>query len=74
MGWVTAVASIAAAQQAGAVGKYNQAVQERNAVVAEQEKERLEQQLEFDLARFDDFLRRERFVLAGLMQITPHMN
>ena len=40
MGWVTAVASIAAAQQAGAVGKYNQAVQERNAVVAEQEKER----------------------------------
>ena len=58
MGWVTAVASIAAAQQAGAVGKYNQAVQERNAVVAEQEKERLEQQLEFDLARFDDQFRR----------------
>ena len=51
MGWVAAVASVAAAQQAGAVGKYNQAVQERNAVVAEQEKERLEQQLEFDLAR-----------------------
>mgnify|MGYP001224580778 FL=1 len=58
MGWVTAVASIAAAQQAGAVGKYNQAVQERNALVAEQEKERLEQQLEFDLARFDDQFRR----------------
>ena len=53
MGWVTAVASVAAAQQAGAVGKYNQAIQERNAVVAEQEKERLEQRLEFDLARFD---------------------
>ena len=58
MGWVTAIASVAAAQQAGAVGKYNQAVQERNAVVAEQEKERLEQQLEFDLARFDDQFRR----------------
>jgi len=58
MGWVAAVASVAAAQQAGAVGKYNQAVQERNAVVAEQEKERLEQQLEFDLARFDDQFRR----------------
>ena len=58
MGWVTAVASIAAAQQASAVGKYNQAIQERNAVVAEQEKERLEQQLEFDLARFDDQFRR----------------
>ena len=53
MGWISAVASVAAAQQAGAVGKYNQAVQERNAVVAEQEKERLEQRLEFDLARFD---------------------
>jgi len=58
MGWVTAVASIAAAQQASAVGKYNQAIQERNAVVAEQESERLEQQLEFDLARFDDQFRR----------------
>ena len=53
MGWISAVASIAAAQQASAVGKYNQAIQERNAVVAEQEKERLEQRLEFDLARFD---------------------
>ena len=58
MGWVTAVASLAAAQQEGAVGKYNQAVQERNAVVAEQEKERLEQQLEVDLERFDDQFRR----------------
>ena len=53
MGWISAVASVAAAQQASAVGKYNQAIQERNAVVAEQEKERLEQRLEFDLARFD---------------------
>jgi len=53
MGWVTAVASVAAAQQASTVGKYNQDIQERNAVVAEQEKERLEQRLEFDLARFD---------------------
>ena len=53
MGWVTAVTSIAAAQQASATGKYNQAVQERNATVAEQEAERLEQQNEFDLARFD---------------------
>jgi hypothetical protein len=53
MGWVTAVTSIAAAQQASATGKYNQAVQERNATVSEQEAERLEQQNEFDLARFD---------------------
>ena len=53
MGWVTPLISIAAAQQASAAGKYNQAVQERNARVAEQEAEGLEKQKEFDLARFD---------------------
>ena len=53
MGWVTPLISVAAAQQASATGKYNQAVQERNATVSEQETERLEQQNEFDLARFD---------------------
>ena len=53
MGWVTAVASVAAAQQASAVGKYNQAVQNRNALVAEQEAEQQEKQNVFDLARFD---------------------
>ena len=53
MGWISAVASVAAAQQASAAGKYNQAVQERNATIAEQEAERLEQQKEFDLVRFD---------------------
>jgi len=53
MGWVSAVTSVAAAQQASATGKYNQAIQNRNAQVAEQEAERLEQQNEFDLARFD---------------------
>jgi len=53
MGWVTAVTSIAAAQQASAVGKYNQAIQERNALVKEQEVTAIEKQTEFDLARFD---------------------
>lgn len=53
MSWFTAAASVAAARQASAAGKYNQAVQNRNAQVAEQEAERLEQQLEFDIARFD---------------------
>ena len=53
MGWISAVASVAAAQQASAAGKYNQAVQERNATIEEQEAERLEQQKEFDLVRFD---------------------
>ena len=58
MGWVTAVTSVVAAQQASATGKYNQAVQERNAVIAEQEAERIEQQKEFDIARFEDSFRR----------------
>ncbi len=53
MGWVTAVTSVVAAQQASATGKYNQAVQERNAVIAEQEAAQIEKQKEFDLARFD---------------------
>ena len=53
MGWVSAAVSVAAAQQASARGKYNQAVQERNAVIAEQEAGQIEKQKEFDLARFD---------------------
>ena len=53
MGWVAPLANIAAAKQAGAMGKYNQSVQERNALIAEQEAQRLEQQKEFDIARFD---------------------
>ena len=53
MGWISAVASVAAAQQASAAGKYNQAVQERNATIAEQEAAQMEKQKEFDLVRFD---------------------
>lgn len=53
MGWVTAVTSVVAARQASAAGKYNQAVQNRNAQVAEQQVEILEQKTELDLARFD---------------------
>ena len=37
MSWVSAAVSVAAARQASAIGKYNQAVQNRNAQVAEQE-------------------------------------
>ena len=40
-------------QQQGAAGKYNQAVQNRNAQVAEQEAAQIEKQKEFDIARFD---------------------
>jgi tetrahydromethanopterin S-methyltransferase subunit H len=50
---VSAVTSIAAARQASAIGSYNQSIQNRNAQIAEQEAERLEQQKEFDIARFD---------------------
>ena len=53
MTWITAIASVAAAQQASAAGRYNQAVQERNAKVKEQEVAQMEKQKEFDLARFD---------------------
>jgi hypothetical protein len=40
-------------QQQGAIGKYNQAVQNRNATIAEQEAAMIEKQLEFDIGRFD---------------------
>ena len=37
----------------GATGKFNQAVQNRNAQISEQEAAQMEKQLEFDIARFD---------------------
>jgi hypothetical protein len=40
-------------QQQGAAGKFNQAVQNRNAQVSEQEAAQMQKQLEFDLGRFD---------------------
>jgi len=55
--YAVAGTQLLAARQAGAVGRYNQAVQNRNALVYEQEKERLEGKLNFDLARFDDQFR-----------------
>ena len=67
MGWVSAVApvlttaapyataalGVAQFQQQGAAGKFNQAVQNRNAAIAEQEAAQIEKQLETDLVRFD---------------------
>ena len=55
--YAVAGTQLLAARQAGAVGRYNQAVQNRNALVYEQEKERLEGKLNFDLERFDDQFR-----------------
>ena len=51
------VFDIAAGKQANALGKYNQSVQNRNALVREQEAEAIEKQTEFDLARFDQQFR-----------------
>jgi hypothetical protein len=56
MSWQMAVVGALGAvqyKQQGAAGKYNQAVQNRNAQIAEQEAAQLEKQLEFDIARFD---------------------
>ena len=47
------VFDIAAGKQASALGKYNQSVQNRNALVREQEAEAIEKQNEFDIAKFD---------------------
>ena len=56
MSWQMAVVgAIGAAQyqQQGAIGKYNQAVANRNAEVAEQEAALLEKQSVYDIAQFD---------------------
>ena len=61
MSWQMAVVgAIGAAQyqQQGAIGKYNQAVANRNAQVAEQEAALIEKQSEFDIARFDKDFRK----------------
>lgn len=47
------VFDIAAAGQQSALGKYNQQVQNRNALVKEQEAEAIKKQTEFDIAKFD---------------------
>ena len=47
------VFDIAAGKQASALGKYNQSVQDRNALVKEQEAEAIKKQTEFDIVKFD---------------------
>ena len=54
MTWVIPVAIGAAQiQQQDVIGKTNQAIQNRNAQIAEQKSEALKEQTKFDLARFD---------------------
>ena len=45
-------------QQQGAIGKYNQAVSNRNAEVKEQEAEILDDKLSLELAQFDKSFRK----------------
>ena len=47
------VFDIAAGRQQSALGKYNQQVYNRNALVKEQEAEAIKKQTEFDIAKFD---------------------
>ena len=57
MGWQAAVVgAIGAAQvqQQGKIGKFNEAVNNRNAAVLEAEAEQIEKKTEFDIARFDE--------------------
>ena len=51
--FVSAGTAIIAGRQASAVGAYNKAIADRNFRVKVQEAERIQQQKEFDLARFD---------------------
>jgi hypothetical protein len=54
MSWQAAVVALGVAQyqQQGAIGKTNQAIQNRNAQVFKQEGDAIEQQAEFDVAAF----------------------
>ena len=48
-----AVTTVAGIKHAGAAGKFNQSVANRNAQIAEQEATQIDKQLEFDLVQFD---------------------
>ena len=61
MSWQTAVVSAIGAaqfQQQGAIGKYNQAVANRNAQVKEQEAQILDDKLNLELSQFDKSFRK----------------
>ena len=60
MGWQSAAVAtmgVIQAKQQSAIGKYNQANANRNALVAEQEGQQIQKQAEFDIARFDQKFR-----------------
>jgi len=70
MGWGAAVVGalgVAQYQQQGAIGKYNQAVNNRNAQVLEGQAIQMEQKTEFDIAQFNkDYYRLTGEVATGL--------
>jgi len=56
MGWQAAVVGalgVAQYQQQGAIGKYNQSVNNRNALVLEGQADQIEAKAEFDIAQFE---------------------
>ena len=56
--YVVAGTAFAGYQQAGAMGKFNQSVENRNALVQEQNNEILDSKLDLELARFDEDLKK----------------
>ena len=61
---VTLGMGVIQAKQQGAIGKYNQANANRNALVAEQEGQQIQRQAEFDIARFDQQFRQAEGTVA----------
>ena len=54
---VTIGATVVQVKQQSAIGKFNQRVAERNAAILEYEAQKIDQQAEFDIARFDQRFR-----------------
>ena len=61
---VTIGATAVQIKQQSAIGKYNQQVANRNAEIAIQEKDQIDKQAEFDIARFDQKFRQEEGTVA----------
>jgi hypothetical protein len=55
--YIVGATAFAGFQQAGAAGKFNQSVEERNALVQEQKNEILDSKLDLELSRFDTDLK-----------------
>ena len=61
---VTIGATAVQIKQQSAIGKYNQQVANRNAEIAIQEKDQIDKQAEFDIARFDQKFRQAEGAVA----------